>query len=210
MLFSRAEADVPCLLRSPWLLQTAGVQEELVRRNVFISAGDGFTTLSAAKTLALERQGACGNGWCEIGESAADLKGGGNPSRVSSDSSQQWSMSSHFGVCFADCPREPLPCPVLSVDKFQPPVVCGGRGVCSAAVGACRCHQGYTGLDCGRCALGYLRSPGTCCVHSYSAPSRLAPWKISPTPPCFSLPTILLVLCSSTVFISIAVATSNT
>jgi len=123
-------------------------------RNVFISAGEGFTTLSAAKSLALERQGVCGNGWCEVGEAAAELR----------RAQQTWSMSTHSGVCLEDCPREPIACPATSVDAFQPTVACGGRGVCSSAMGACRCNVGYAGEDCSRCEFGFFRGDAGFCV----------------------------------------------
>ena len=46
--------------------------------------------------------------------------------------------------------------------------MCGGtpRGQCLTSSGACACSTGYSGVDCGKCALGYSREGMRCVLES--------------------------------------------
>ena len=50
--------------------------------------------------------------------------------------------------------------------------MCGGtpRGQCMTSSGECTCNTGYSGVDCGKCALGYSRESMRCVLESEYLP----------------------------------------
>lgn len=65
------------------------------------------------------------------------------------------------GGCPEDCYIPYVMCPIPSGSLSM----CGGtpRGQCMTSSGQCSCNTGYSGVDCGSCALGYSRE-GVRCV----------------------------------------------
>lgn len=95
------------------------------------------------------------------------------------------------GGCPEDCyiPYVKCPIPLGSLS------MCGGtpRGQCMTSSGQCSCNTGYSGVDCGSCALDYSREGVRCVLegqtHSGCAfsqcPSGNAFWR-RPFGPCHS------------------------
>ena len=76
------------------------------------------------------------------------------------------------GGCPDDCYVPYVVCPIPTGSLSM----CGGtpRGQCMTSSGQCTCSQGYSGLDCGKCASGYSRE-GLRCVLESKLPKLLAP-----------------------------------
>ena len=80
----------------------------------------------------------CGNGRCEFGEECRDL--------------------GCTNGCASDCPAYySSRCPG-GYDTNNAFVKCSGHGACSLYADACTCYQGYSGNNCGSCAVGYMRT----------------------------------------------------
>ena len=64
------------------------------------------------------------------------------------------------GGCPEDCHIPYVMCPIPSGSLSM----CGGtpRGQCITSSGQCSCNTGYSGVDCGSCALGYSREGRRC------------------------------------------------
>ena len=64
------------------------------------------------------------------------------------------------GGCPEDCYIPYVMCPIPSGSLSM----CGGtpRGQCMTSSGQCSCNTGYSGVDCGSCALGYSREGMRC------------------------------------------------
>lgn len=96
------------------------------------------------KVLQVERRGLCGNEVCEWGEQ------------------QFLAAAVDSSYCARDCTRwQTCPAPALG-SAGSPSIPCGGRGRCTAVTGACECHVGYTGHDCGACNSDYILQDGWC------------------------------------------------
>ena len=92
-----------------------------------------------------ERQGLCGNSFCEWGE-------------------QRFPQSDiNATFCPKDCPISWNSCPKPTVGAAgNPEIMCGDRGRCLPATRACECHAGYGGLDCGECDADHVLAEGRC------------------------------------------------
>ncbi len=76
----------------------------------------------------------------------------------------------HFlaaGGCPEDCFVPYVVCPIPTGSLSM----CGGtpRGQCMTSSGECTCNTGYSGVDCGKCALGYSREGMRCVLASESS-----------------------------------------
>lgn len=92
----------------------------------------------------VERQGLCGNTYCEWGE-------------------QHYPQSpANSSFCPSDCtPWQSCPTPPAgAAGRLNEP--CGGNGRCIPVTGACECYVGYAGRDCGQCDADHILDKGWC------------------------------------------------
>ncbi|KAL0022292.1 hypothetical protein WJX79_005985 [Trebouxia sp. C0005] len=108
--------------------------------------------------LAIAAVAVCGNGVCELGERPNATAAGVNAT----------------GGCPEDCFVPYVICPIPSGSLSM----CGGtpRGQCLTSSGACSCSTGYSGVDCGKCALGYSREGMRCVLESLELASDKWAW----------------------------------
>lgn len=74
------------------------------------------------------------------------------------------------GGCPEDCYIPYVMCPIPSGSLSM----CGGtpRGQCMTSSGQCTCNTGYSGVDCGSCALGYSREGVRCVLEGEGHPGQ--------------------------------------
>jgi len=114
--------------------QVSAVRAHLSDSDVSLDPGSSYSS-EVLGLQALGRQGVCGNGLCEAGESS-----------LGGDS------------CPEDCPEGPsLRCPEDAEGR-----ACSSRGVCVAVVGACECNRGFSGASCSSCSVGYVAQGPNC------------------------------------------------
>ncbi|DBB00425.1 TPA: hypothetical protein ACH3X3_002146 [Trebouxia sp. C0006] len=108
--------------------------------------------------LAIAAVAVCGNGVCELGERPNATAIGVNAT----------------GGCPEDCFVPYVVCPIPTGSLSM----CGGtpRGQCLTSSGACACSTGYSGVDCGKCALGYSREGMRCVLESLELASDKWAW----------------------------------
>ena len=155
------------------------------------NVSDAMWNTKASRVLGITRQGSCGNGVCEIGETCGWFVEKSVVPGAASDA--EWAVHSRINsynnfrhsvelateaaalgrrlpgpIAQARATRCcPADCPIELKPCPAPPgssEPCGGRGRCLPQAGQCDCFpgRGWTGAACGECAEGFYPWRGEC------------------------------------------------